>query len=102
MSCPVCNHTMQAIGGANKVFHCPRCGTLKDQGKRDRAGLPEEIEEGGDDLGVSEPTLVAKAFRVHQEALSYIANNKGTHAILDSERLEIAINNAEECIGNPS
>jgi uncharacterized protein YbaR (Trm112 family) len=29
MACPTCDHTMQRISEAEKVFWCPRCGTLK-------------------------------------------------------------------------
>jgi Zn-finger nucleic acid-binding protein len=30
MACPVCSHTMQSLGlEAERVFWCPRCGTLK-------------------------------------------------------------------------
>lgn len=28
MSCPTCDHTMQAIGVSGTVFWCPRCGTI--------------------------------------------------------------------------
>ena len=30
MACPTCDHTMQNLGVENqKIFWCPRCGTLK-------------------------------------------------------------------------
>ena len=29
MSCPVCDHTMQAT--APGIFWCPRCGTIREQ-----------------------------------------------------------------------
>jgi hypothetical protein len=33
MSCPTCGHTMASINdvAAFKIFHCPRCGTLKTE-----------------------------------------------------------------------
>lgn len=35
MACPNCDHTMQQVSGpmieaGNRVFWCPRCGTIKD------------------------------------------------------------------------
>lgn len=34
MSCPTCEYTMHGLGkvpGGNRVFWCPRCGTLREQ-----------------------------------------------------------------------
>lgn len=41
MSCPTCDHTLQRVNeGANpKCFYCPRCGTLKNEGR-----IPEFTE----------------------------------------------------------
>ena len=62
MACPVCDHTMEGIAGAYRVFWCPRCGTMKDCGQREAAGLPDEVEEGGDALGIAKPKLTGLSF----------------------------------------
>lgn len=99
MACPVCEHTMQGIAGANRVFWCPRCGTLKDCGQRASAGLPDEIIEGGNDLGVSEPKLVNRTFMLTQAVQDMMADfDIGRH----KERLNCGLVAVDECIGSPS
>lgn len=33
MACPICDHTMQYVGGVTGPYRywCPRCGTIKDK-----------------------------------------------------------------------
>ncbi len=36
MSCPTCTHTMQRLDQEQRIFWCPRCGTLKYHMVEDR------------------------------------------------------------------
>lgn len=45
MTCPICDHTMQLVGGLadrSHVYWCPRCGTLRLQGL---PGLQENCKD---------------------------------------------------------
>jgi hypothetical protein len=64
MACPICDHTMQGIAGANRVFLCPRCGTLKDCGQRASAGLSDEVRGRADRFGISEPKLIHQVYQL--------------------------------------
>ena len=107
MACPVCSHTMQHVNGTSRVFWCPRCGTLKDCDVRAAAGLTEEVEEGGNDLGVEQPKLIGRAFRVNQSILDLLADygvpiTQSDPMGVHREKINRAVADSEECFGSPS
>jgi len=69
MACRTCTHTMQAI--ADKVFWCPRCGSLKFQ-----------YAKGGDEW--SEPKLIHRAFSLCEIALDLVAEFTSFHDETDN------------------
>ena len=99
MPCPVCDHTMHGIVGADRVFWCPRCGTLKDCGQRCSAGLPDEVAEAGNDLGVDQPKLIERAVRLNEQILDVIADC-GDEVI--GSGIRQAMLDLNESIGGPS
>jgi hypothetical protein len=73
MFCPMCDHTMQGIGGQKRLFWCPRCGTIKDCDQRASVGLSDECPTG-DQVGVSIPYLRQRAI-VLSSAVSELLND---------------------------
>jgi len=50
MACPNCDHTMQQVYGpmieaGNRVFWCPRCGTIKDADGKSTPMLVSRVVE---------------------------------------------------------
>ncbi len=83
MACRTCTHTMQAI--ADKLFWCPRCGSVKFQ-----------YEKGGDEW--SEPKLVQRAFTLCEATLFFAAEDEGDKAA----QLEKAERAVRECCLPPN
>ena len=44
MACPTCDHTMQFLGCGERIYWCPRCGTIMEQGSHfDNATVPKLV-----------------------------------------------------------
>jgi len=47
MACPTCDHTIQNVAffDSHSIYHCPRCGTMKDADpKRPLTVVPKLVE----------------------------------------------------------
>lgn len=74
MTCPICDHTMQLVGGLadrSHVYWCPRCGTLRLQGL---PGLQENCKDEA-------PSLVKRCRK-------FVPHISADNELLGSERIE--------------
>jgi transposase len=63
MACPNCDHTMQQVSGpmieaGNRVFWCPRCGTIKDADGKSTPMLVSRVVRLAAHFGADDDTVV--------------------------------------------
>lgn len=83
MSCPTCDHTMQFVCWHPRSWHCPRCGTMKQEGEeanKGRVDVPKLVATSG---------ALCEAFRI-MVVERYGEVDEAARFILDS---------VEECLG---
>lgn len=94
MSCPTCDHTMQAIGDQVRVigdqrdrttFWCPRCGTIKNTSWVPDATCPELVPRVRELLDATEHDDFAWILGV-TEAI-WLPDNQRECAVLKEHRL---------------
>jgi len=54
-ACPNCDHAMQHVTTTNRVFWCPRCGTLKEMDEVCTPGLIDRVIAFCETLDDKEP-----------------------------------------------
>lgn len=82
MACDTCDHTLHRVNdGEPRVWWCPRCGTIKTEGR-----VPEFVE----------PKIVNRAFRLCEATADYVVGE------CSQERMEHEQAALRECCENPT